>query len=32
MDDVPGVTRLLNVALTGFGGVLGCDVHVRGGC
>ena len=30
-DDDFGVTRLLHVALTGFGGVLGCDIDVRGG-
>ena len=28
-EDNVGVTRLLHVALTGFGGVLGCDVDVR---
>ena len=31
-DDVVGVTRLLHVALTGFWGVLGCDVEVCCGC
>ena len=31
-DDVGGVTRLLHVALTGFWGVLRCDVDVRCGC
>ena len=31
-DDVVGVTRLLDVALTGCWGVLGYDVDVRCGC
>ena len=31
-EDVVRVTRLHHVALTGFGGVLGCDIDVRCGC
>ena len=30
--DVHGITRVLHVALTGFGGVLGFDADVRCGC
>ena len=31
-EDVLGVTRLHHVALTGLGGVLGCDIDVSCGC